>query len=608
MTDARNDSIRAAIASTPGRATRALRSMGWPALLLASLVLAPVRAGADDLRDGRAALQAGQYDQALTLFEKAAAQGQAEGRSGVGQVWLKRRQNAKAIEAFQLARKMDPNLAWPYYGEGEALRRQDKCTEAVPLLQRATDIDRKFPEAQLALGECLIETHQHDKAVEALNRGLNWGPRWQPRFLVALGDAEIARDSLRDAGIYYTRAREQAPEDAAPRRALGDFYIKRGTFELAVPEYQAAIEKDSSDIELRFKLGQALFYSQRYSDALEAYKDVVARDPEYAPAQYALGDLYYRSGQADARRYAEARAPLEKYTQMMPDDPKGWSDLGRTYYHLGLKDEALTAMNKAEQLGDKSKEMYRNRFRLFVDRKEYDKAIADYDRADPEAEDQLRMAQVLVIMKQPARAESLYLAMVNADSAARNGKFALNELGKMKFRDKDYPAAVGYFTRRIALDPNNDEAYYYIGLSDKEMKQYPQALDALRQAAALADGKADRHFWLGLLYAQVDSVPQAQRELSRASDLDSLGTNKNTGVAQRQLGYYKLLAKEYAEAIRMLERAVQINPQDAQAWVWLGQGYQNSGNRAKACEAYAKALAIEPTQPDALRGKKSLGC
>jgi len=69
-----------------------------------------------------------------------------------------------------------------------------------------------------------------------------------------------------------------------------------------------------------------------------------------------------------------------------------------------------------------------------------------------------------------------------------------------------------------------------------------------------------------------------------------------------------LVAKDYGEAIRMLERAVGINPQDVQALVWLGQGYQNSGNRGKACEVYSRALAIDPQQPDALKGKKSLGC
>ena len=60
------------------------------------------------------------------------------------------------------------------------------------------------------------------------------------------------------------------------------------------------------------------------------------------------------------------------------------------------------------------------------------------------------------------------------------------EMAKLRFRQKDYPGALTLLQRRIALDPNSDEAYYYMGLSYKEMKQYPEALAALRQAVTLA--------------------------------------------------------------------------------------------------------------------------
>ena len=563
---------------------------------------------ADDLKDGHAALAAGNYDQALALFEKAAGQGYAAGRAGVGEVWLKRRQYAKALEAFQLAQKMDAGLPIAYYGQGEVLRRENKCDEALPALQKATDLDKHYPEAQLAYGDCLVKQGQHDKAVEELSVGLKWGSKWRPRFLVALGNAELARDSLRAAGVYFTTAREEAPDDPVTHRALGDFYVKRGTFELAVPEYQAAVAQDTSDVELLYGLGQSMFYAQHYNDALDVYRRVVAKDPEYPPGQLALGDLLYRSGQADRKRYAEALDPLQKYVQLAPEDPKGWSVYGRTLAQLGKRDDAMDAMNKAEQLGDTNKDMYTMRARLHIERKEYEPALADYAKGKPEPEDDLRIAQLYVINNQPQRAESLYTSIIAKDSTTSSAKFALGELGKLRFRGKDYPAAIGLFGRRIALDPENDEAYYYTGLSYKELKQYPEALTALRKAAQLAPGKADRHFWLGIVYAQLDSTQGAAAEFERVVALDSTATGKNTAIALRQLGYYDLLRKSYAEATKKLSQSVAISAQDVQSWVWLGQAQQNSGDKTKACDAYRKALEIDPNQPDALRGKKTLGC
>jgi len=589
----------------------ATRTRSVLALLVATLALAlgsaaPVRA--DDLKDARAALQAGNYDQAIQLFEKAATQGYAAGKAGVGDVWLRRHQYTKAMDAYQLAQKMDASLPQAYYGQGEVLRREGKCDEAVPLLQKANELDKRYPDALLAYGDCLIQTGKREQAVAALSSGLKWGPKWRPRFLVALGNAEMARDSLRDAGIYFTQAREEAPDDPVTHRALGDFYVKRGTFELAVPEYETAARTDSSDLELRFALGQALFYAQRYNEALDKYREVVGRDPEFAPGELALGDLLYRSGKADRSRYAEARGPLEKYTQLNPDDAKGWSLLGRTLAQLGERDAAYDAMAKGEKLGDKSKEMYTLRARLNIDRKNYDAALEDFGRGQPEPEDQLRIAQLWVLKNEPVRAESLYRAIIGQDSTTSTAKFAIGEMGKLKFRTKDYPAAIGLFQRRISLDPNNDEAYYYMGLSYKELKQYPQALDALRNAARLGEGKLDRQFWLGIMYAQVDSTEAASRAFRRVVEIDSTGTNKNTCIALRQLGYYDLLAKRYPGAVQQLSKAVAQCTGDLQSWVWLGQAYQNSGNREKACEAYRKALEIDPNQPDAKRGRATLGC
>lgn len=587
-----------------------LRIRSRPASLVVALALL-AGAGAsfaDDLRDGRTALQAGRYDEALQMFEKAASQGYAEGRAGVGQVYLRRRQYAKALEAFQLAHKMDNGLPMAYYGQGEVLRRQGKCDEAVPLLQKANELDRKFPEAALALGDCLILAGKHEQAVAALTPGINWGMRWRPRFLVALGDAELARDSLRDAGIWYTRAREESPDDAAPRRALGDFYMKRGTFELAVPEYQAALEKDTSDVDLRYRLGRALFAAQRYQEALTVYREVVDRDPEFAPGQYALGDLLYRSGQADRRRYAEARPYLENYVRMAPNDAKGWSVLGRDLAQIGDNEPALEAMNKAEQLGDKTKELFTLRARVQAGKKNWDAALADFDRGEPQPEDLMRIAQIQDFKGNTARAETLYTALLSADASNGNAKLALIQLGKMRFRNKDYAGALEFFEKRNALDPPNDESYYYMGLSHKELKQYPEALAALRKSASLADTRADRWFWYGILLAQVDSTDGARRVFQRSVDLDSAGTNKNTAIALRQLGYYDLRDKAWDTAIRKLERSVEISGQDVQTLVWLGQAYQNAGNRTKACEAYRRALQMDPGQRDALNGKKVLDC
>lgn len=547
----------------------------WVALVCVAwgsgVVDAP-RVSADDLKDGRIALQEGRLDEATRAFERAAGQGYAAGRAGVGQVLLRRRQYDKAREQFDLTQKMDPGLALGYWGQGEVLRQQEQFAEAIPLFQKATDLDRKFPEAQLSLGDCLIATRQFDAGVAALSVGLKWGAKWRPRFLTALGRAEESRDSLRAAGIYFTRAREEAAGDGQVRRELGDFYFRRGTWALSILEHQAAMSLDSADVETRFSLGQALYYDQRYNEALEQFQWVTVNDPEFAPGQLALGNLLYLSGAADAKRYSEALIPLETYTRQRPADSKGWSLLGRTLYHVGRKDDALVALQKSESLGDRSREMYTVLGRYHAERKEWAKALDYFGRGEPSVRDLLLMGQMHVFQGSLESADSIYRSIIDRDSSSSDARFAMNEQGKLSFRQKDYPGTIAAMHRRIALDPNSGEAYYYIGLSHKEMKEYEEALVALRRAASIDSAKAERHFWLGILYAQQDSVAQAKQALVRSVGLDS--TSRNAGIAQRQLGFYRLLDRDWDGAIPRLERAVVINDQDIQAWVWLGQGHQ----------------------------------
>src|SRR5438552_2306884 len=489
-------------------------------VLCATMALTVGVARADDLKDGRAALQAGHYDEALKAFESAAKQGVAAGRAGVGQVWLRRRQYDKALDAFKTAQKMDPTLALGFYGEGEVDRRQDRCADALPLLERAVNLDRKFPEAQLAYGDCLVKTKKFDKATAALSEGLKWGPKWRPRFLVALGGAAMARDSLREAGIYFTRAREEAPADPEVRRALGDFYIQRGTWALAVIETQAAVDLDSSDVELHFSLAQALEYDERYDQALEQYRWITQRDADFAPAHLALGSLLYRAGANDPRRYTEARAPLERYTQLSPQDAKGWSLLARTLANLKMTDEALVAGKKAEALGDKNKELYSVLGRAMASKRDYGAAYNYFLMGENDPKDQLVMAQIFAIQGHLSGADSMYTSILARDSTSSSAKVAMNEQGKLRFRQKDYAGALASFQRRIALDPNSSEAYFYMGLSQKELKRFPEALESLKKSTALDTTKADRFFWQGVLSDQQKNIPEAQGAFQRSVALD----------------------------------------------------------------------------------------
>ncbi len=580
-------------------------SLGTLMALLAAGILTIGIARADGVRDGDRAFEAGRIEDALRSYEQAARAGSAGGQAGIGRVFLRRGRYEKAMEAFRRAQELDPDLALAYYGEGEVLRRQGRCAEAIPAYERATRINRKFPEAQLGLGNCLVATGQFDRGIAELDKGLARGRTWAPRFLVARGTAWMSRDSLRRAGIDFTRARELAPGDPSVRRAIGDFYVQRGTWALAIPELRAAVALDSSDAEALHSLARALFYTQDYDQALATYRLLTTRSPDFAPGQLGLGDLLYRAGPADPRRYAEARGPLEEYVRLEPDDPRGWSLLGRTGYHLGERDTALARMLEAERLGDQSKELHLTMGLAYANQREWDKALVSLEKGEPGPREYPLLAQIYDVTGHPLQADSVYGLVLARDSTSAAAAFAFNQRGKLHFRTQDYAGAERLLERATFLEPGNGEAWFYRGLSLRELDRDPEALHALREAAAIDTGKADRYFWLGVLADRQKQTGDARVAFRRAVDLDS--TSQLASKSYRQLGYYRLLKKEWRAALPLLQRAVALDEQDAQAWLWLAQAQQNAGSREKARECYERVLVLDPASAAARKGLKTLG-
>jgi superkiller protein 3 len=603
--------------------TRRIRTLALLAVLAAGLAaaLGPVVAGADALSDGKRALKEGRVDEAVALLRQAAKAdpGSAPAQIALGQALERRRRWEEALGAFSAGTRLDPRSSEAQRGQGAALTRLGRLEEAVKAYQEATRLDRRFPDAQLALGDVLVRLGRYDEAVEVLKEGLKWGPKTRPYFNEGLGRAEAARGNLKDAEVYLLSAREAAPTTARFHRALGDLYTQRKIPDLAVVSYQQAINLDPDDLDSRFAMARAMVKASRYNEALDQYKAIVDRDSTYEEAYKEMGDIYLKASDQNPAFIGDALTTLQTYARLVPGDPDGSALLARTYYKLGKRDEALAIL---EPLGASAKltaEGHGIYARALYDKQRYDRAAAEYRLAGKKLEDNdyLRFAHALWASGATADADSIYRSRWEADSTAEKNLVKASDwvLQRAKLhyqvakRDTaraqaEYAAAIPFFQRKIELDPNSEEAYYYMGLSLREVQRFEEAQTALRKAVELAPSKADRHFWLGVNHLKLGQEPEVRREFEEVARLDS--TTTLGAIARQRLGFYRLLEKDWQGAIRLLESSVAIDPKQVQTWVWLGQAYQNAGQKGRAIEAYRKALELDPKQPDARIGLQQL--
>lgn len=602
-----------------GRARRA--TLPWFGILLCTLLASSVlgfsQARADAYADGKKLMKDGQYEQAIPLLKQAAADDETrpEVQIALGQALEKRRHWKDALEAYDAAVKLDPRSAEAQRGRGITLGQLGRNDEAVQALQQATDLDHKFPEAQLALGDALVKQKKYDDAVNVLTEGTKWGPKVAPYFYEHLGMAEAARGNYKDAEVQLLKAREMAPNTAEFHRALGDLYMQRKIPNLATLSYQQAISLDSDDLDSRFAMARALANDGRYNESLDQYKEIITRDSLYAEAYKEMGDIYVRASDTDPHFLPEAQKNLEKYRRLEPDDPEGSALLARAYYKLGRRDDALALIQPAAAAGQLTPDGHLIYARLSYDKQDWPTAVREFTLAGAKMDeyDARRLAQSFQKTGRPDAADSIFAARFAADSVAAKPMDKASdwilERAKLRYNmgKKDttqYAASIPFFQRKIGLDPKSDEAYYYWGLSLREVGKFQEADSALHQAVQLAPNKADRHFWYAVNLTKLGRNADASPEWQAVAGLDS--TTSVGAIARQRLGYGYLLDKNWPRAIELLESSVRIDPKQPQSWVWLGQGYQNSGQKEKAIEAYHKALELDPNQSDAKKGLQQL--
>jgi len=604
----------------------------WIALAL-TLGAGPV-AHADALKDGKDALAQGRYDDAVSAYRTAVQEmpNEASAHLGLGLALEKKRAWQSALVEFQKASELDVRLAEPYRGVGAMQLRLDNPQAAEVAFRKAIEIDRKFPAAQLGLGEALARQKKIDEAVTVLQQGLKWGPKTEMDFYMGLGKAEQARpESLKAAEVWLLRAEQSALAQNSPAsvkgpiyRALGDLYMLRKIPTLAITKYQSAKAIDETDLDTRMALGDAYYRSALYNDALAEYQAVVDADPAYADGYLKLGNLYYLASFSDPQRVFKSIEVLEKLLEMQPDNLEGKALLAQAYFRKGGAEGKQKAAALLDEIEKSGKEIPQNAWRvrgvIQYESGQYENAVASFSKSTKlETIDQFRVADSYRRMAAGADADSLkkialydsasvvYARVIAADSTTADARKAQLERARIRYQRKDYPGAIAEFDRLYALDPKSAEALYYSGLSKRAMGDDDAGIESIKKALEIEPAHAAWWIQLGSGYVKKKMIPEAKDAFQRAADDTTEAGKPSSAIGLQQLGFYSLTEKSYTKAVEQLEESSKRDPKQAMTWVWLGQARQNAGDRSGAVDAYHKALEIKPGQPDATKGLKSLG-
>lgn len=120
------------------------------------------------------------------------------------------------------------------------------------------------------------------------------------------------------------------------------------TNEEARKEFERELAIDPANASAEFWLGEIERRDGRVAEAIPHFNSALKLDPTLAEAMLALG-----MAQNSQAHFSDAIAPLENYTQKVPDDPAGHYQLAIAYARTGRKEDSVREMTIQQQFSEK---------------------------------------------------------------------------------------------------------------------------------------------------------------------------------------------------------------------------------------------------------------
>ncbi len=172
--------------------------------------------------------------------------------------------------------------------------------------------------------------------------------------------------------------------------------------------------------------------------------------------------------------------------------------------------------------------------------------------------------------------------------------------GIMRKRGKPQEA-INCFENAIQGAPTYVPAHEGLALTLMELQKFEEAEKACLRGLKVAPSSAILHNVLGNVYARRGEFDEAQAEFEAAIEADAkfLDARCNLSLALAHAG-------QMQEAERELERTLQIAPESGVVYRAAAQVYEVAGQLEAAIEALQKALVINPDDADAKAMLKEL--
>jgi tetratricopeptide (TPR) repeat protein len=379
---------------------------------------------------------------------------------------------------------------------------------------------------------------------------------WVLIFLVQAGVNLCASSGSLTSQPSQT-AGSQAPSDADRLNEEGNQLFVAGKLTAAAQNYRHALQLAPGNAQFHFNLALVLGALGDPKSEKQELERSLQLEPGLAAAHNQLGLLAVQTGRGD-----EAEKEFRAAIAAKPTYAEALNNLGVLYAREGKDSDAVQAFRQAAEADPKSSSAFVN------------------------------LALTLVKQAGVDEAKRQLNAWIQHDPNNAGVYMALGVVCTRSGQGRDAMAA---FRKAAELEPDSSDAHLNLGMALILQFDRQNGLPELKQAVRLNPQSAAAHLSLGHFYFEDGNQDEARREFLIATRLEP--------TLEDAYYFWALVERQtnnYRRAADLLQKAVAINPDNANTQFLLGQCLEKLGRTDEAIKHWKEAIRIDPEQSEAL--------
>jgi tetratricopeptide (TPR) repeat protein len=404
--------------------------------------------------------------------------------------------------------------------------------------------------AALIIGIGQAAMGRHEQARQAFSYAAS-NPAVMPLAEYLSGRAFLD-SGMRDKAIaHFNKALASWPDEAAWHFKLAHEYMADGDPSAALPHLQHAAEQSPQDGDYLLELARAYRAVGQLDEAEGVYGRAVHAFPEQSEVWREAGQLALALHKPD-----NAVIWFDRACHISPDDPLSLVGAARAALALGRTREAREHSLAAQQVAPDDPDVQMAVADVLASQGKVDKALMSYDRALERATDPtpVRLARSNLLVRAGRAAEAVEsLKSLTLTAGEDDGIWA--SLAEAARAAGDMDLALNAVEQAVRLSPRNTNHRLMLARISREAGHLDRALSELSQIDAGSSHDPSVAVEIGHLHEDRRELKRALDAYERAIDLDP-----SNAEAHYRAGLVLKNLKAYEQAGAMLKRAVELNP------------------------------------------------